>query len=107
METQEEQLNEDTKVLLRERQTEIRKILEAIDELQQTKGWKTLQEVLFSKSLDAIERQLKNEALAVKVDTDKIYKLQGEWVWAKQFMDIPSFTKTLKAQLTELNRKLQ
>lgn len=101
------ELTEEVKVKLREKQTELVKILEALDGLSKIKEWKVLQELLFAPSLEAIERQVKNEALALEIDEKKLYKLQGEWVWARQFMNVSEFTKTLKHQLEGIKNKLK
>lgn len=101
------ELTEETKALLREKEVELVKILEALDALSKNKDFKTLQELLFSKSQDAVERQIKNESLAQEINTDKLYKLQGEWVWVRQFMDIPSFVKTLRRELEAIKTKLK
>lgn len=102
-----QELTEEAKVLLREKQSEINRILEALEGLEKNKDWKTLRETLFGKSLEAIERQIKNEALSPEINSEKLYKLQGEWVWAKQFMDIPAFIQSLKRELEAIKLKIK
>jgi len=101
------ELSEDIKEQIRAKQVEIEKILEALEKLDKSKEWKTLQELLFKTSVEAIERQVKNEALAPKIDVDKLYRLQGEYAWARQYMDIPSFISSLKTQLQGIKQKLK
>ena len=100
-------ITEDVKVLLRERQAELVKIIEALAKLDNSKEWETLKELIFNKSLKAIERQILNESTAVKIDTDKLYRLQGEWAWAKQYNDINKFGENLKKQLEAIKLKLK
>jgi hypothetical protein len=99
-------MTEEGKVLLREEQTRLIKIIEALSKLDKLKEWETLKELVFSKSLANIERQMLNESVAKEVDVDKIYRLQGEWAWAKQFTETDRFVETLKRQLEEIKKKL-
>ena len=101
------ELTEDIKEKLRVKQTEIEKVLEALEKLDKTKEWKALQEYLFKPSMEAIERQMRNECTAPVIDKNKLYRLQGEWVWARQYMNIPNFVSTLKQELTALRNKLK
>jgi len=98
---------EEVKVMLRERQTELVKLIEALSKLENSKEWETLKNLVFDKSLANIEKQILNTALAKKIDTDALYKLQGEWAWAKQYNDVGRFGGALKEQLVEIKRKLK
>lgn len=98
---------EEIEIKLREEQNKLVSIVEAFSKLEGTKEWDTLKELVFSKSLVAIERQLLNEALAPEINVSKLYKLQGEWVWAKQYNDTKRFTDTLKKQLEDIKKRLE
>lgn len=99
-------VSEENKARLREEQTRLIKILEALEKLDKSKEWHILKDLVFSKSLEVIERQIKNEALQPEISTDKLYKLQGEWVWAKQYSDTDRFVKTIKLQLEEIKKRI-
>ncbi len=101
------EINEDMAVKLREEQTRLIKLIEALAVLKESKEWNVLKELVFDKTITSIERQLLQTTLAPKIDTDKLYKLQGEWVWAKQYSDTDRFIDTLKKQLEALNKKLK
>lgn len=96
----------DPKTILQEEQTRLISILEALEKLDKTKEWTTVKELVFNRSLESIERQIKVESLATEINTDKLYKLQGEWVWAKQFCDIDRFVETIKKQLEDIKQRL-
>ena len=100
-------LTEEAKVLLREQQTSLVKIVKAFDALEKSEEWTTVKELVFSKSLEAIERQIKAEALQKEVNIHNLYKLQGEWVWAKQYAEPHQFIENLKKQLEEIKRRLK
>lgn len=98
---------EEIRALLRGRQSEINRILEAFDGLQKNKDWETLRECVFDKSFSLIEKQLKNASLEQAIDLTKIYRLQGKRELARTLMDVPHYIKQLKLELVELNKKLQ
>lgn len=99
-------LTDENKALLIKEQNRLIKIIEALSKLDKSKEWETLKEEVYAKSLVAIERQMLNESLSPAINTDKLYKLQGEWVWAKQFTDVDRYVDTLKRQLEQIKKKL-
>jgi hypothetical protein len=92
---------------LREEEGRLIKILESIDGLEENKDWKTLKELVFDKSLESIERQIKVESLSLEINIPKLYKLQGEWAWCKQFCDTKQFVEQLKTNLEGIKKKLR
>jgi len=99
-------LTDENKALLREEQTRLIKIIEALSKLDKSKEWESLKEEVYAKSLLAIERQMLNECMSPTIKTDKLYKLQGEWAWAKQFADVDRYVDSLKRQLEQIKKKL-
>lgn len=100
-------LTDEVKAQLRVEQARLVKIIEALVKLDGSKEWQTLKEEVFDKSKQAIERQLMVECLAQEVKDPKIYRLQGEYAWARQFCETDRFVETLKRQLEEIKRKLK
>jgi hypothetical protein len=92
---------------LEEKREELVKIVESFERLEKSKEWQTLKELVFSKSVTAIERQLLHESLATEIDPNKLYRLQGEWSWARQYNDTGRFIETLKKQLADIKSKLE
>lgn len=100
------EITEEVKIRLREEQSKLVKIIEAFAKLEYSKEWQVTKELVFEKSLIAIERQMLNECLAPVINTDKIYRLQGEWAWAKQYNETGRFVENLKKQLEEIKKRL-
>lgn len=100
-------LTDEIRVKLIAEQTNLVKVIETFTKLSNSKEWETLKELVFDRSLQAIERQMMNEALAPEIKTEKLYRLQGEWAWAKQYNDTNRFVENLKRQLEEIKRKLK
>ena len=93
--------------LLREEENRLIKLIEALSKLDKSKEWQVLKEMVFDKSLASIERQMMTSVLTPDINIEQLYKLQGEWAWAKQFADIDRFVETLKKQLEEIKKKLK
>ena len=100
-------LTDEVKVQLRQEQTRLVKIIEAYSQLEKSEEWETLQDLVFSKSVAAVERQMLNECLGQEIHPEKLYRLQGEWAWAKQYNDKGRFVELLKKQLEEIKKKLK
>lgn len=83
------------------------RLVESLSRLETNEDWKTLKELVFEKSVSSIERQLLNETLNKEINTNQIYKLQGEWAWAKQYTDVSRFIETLRKQLEDVKSKLK
>jgi hypothetical protein len=93
--------------LLRQRQVELTKIIEALDELVQSKSWQTLIELVFNKEEERLERLLLSEAKNNPVDVVKCYLIQGELKPTKRFNDLIGYASLLKKELEGINLKLQ
>lgn len=80
-----------------ERQSELIKIIEAIDGVLNNRDWHILREE-FEKRAEVLERQMLTEVKKSKLEDDKIYFLQGQLAEAKRF-DLPSWADKLKKEL--------
>lgn len=107
MDDVEREISEEAKVILREKQTELVKLIKAFVSLEENKDWVTLRELVFQRSLAAIEREIMNESIKPEISINKLYKLQGEWVWAKQYSETNRFVETLKKQLEDIKQRLK
>ncbi len=92
---------------LRERQIELIKILEALNSVLKSSAWQTLEEMVFQKLVERLDRQLLSEARNPKIETDKLYLLQGERNWANRFADLRVYGEQLKKELAGINLKLK
>ncbi len=102
-----EELNTEAKSLLKEEQIKLAKVIESFERLNESKEWEILKELVFDKSLASIKKQLLNATLAPEINTNKLYRLQGEWAWAKKFNDINGYVDSLKKELLEINKRLK
>lgn len=61
------------------REQDLVNILEAFSRLRQTKDWNILQDLFYKPQIKNIESQILAESLSYKMDSTKLYRLQGEW----------------------------
>ena len=90
--------NSDTQKNIRDRQTELVLIIEAIDEVLKTKGWQTLKELVWDKEVERIERLLLSEAKGSEINFGTIFRLQGELQRTRRY-DLRSYAEMLKKEL--------
>lgn len=102
-----DELTEERRAQLRETQTQLLRQLDALAKLDEREEWQTLKELVFNKSVASIERQQLLEAQAKEISLPKLYKLQGEWEWAKRYSDVDRFADSLKKQLKEIKSLLK
>ncbi len=102
-----DELSDKSIELLEQKREELVKIIQSFEILDKSKEWSTLKELVFDKSLASIERQLLSESLSPELTTSKLYKLQGEYAWAKRFTDFNGFIEKSKKQLEDINKKIK
>ena len=85
---------------LRDRQSELAVIVQALDEVLSTKAWQTLKELLWDKEAERIERLLLSEAKKVSPDIGQMRQLQGELSKALRYSDLKSYAERFKKELS-------
>lgn len=101
-----DELSEESKVELRKRQTDVIRLVEALESLEKSKEWETVRELVYDRSVASIERQMLQASLVPTISLEVLYRLQGEYSWAKRYSDIPRFIRTLTQELQSLKIKL-
>src|SRR4051812_8320783 len=77
---------------LRNRDSELVRIIEALGRLSNTKDWSTLKNYVFDGVTENLERRLASEASKMPLNDKEIYKLQGQLVWARKYSDLENLT---------------
>ena len=88
--------------MLRSKQEEIAKIIEAIDAIAQSNYWKFLEKELFQKVLDASVNQL-----CVEKDDRKVVLLQGKIEILSKYADFKSFSEAYRMELKKIESQLK
>jgi len=87
---------------LRERQTEIVEIIEALEAVKQSSYWKVLQNKIFTASLELLQRKIRNEK-----DSKEIFRLQGQLGWAEKFADLDKMVEVYRKELENIKQQLK
>lgn len=102
----EEQFEAEKAPLIRQRQEEVVKIIEALESLVLNGNWKVLKILLFDGLVVALEARLKLEASKKMIDVNELNILNGQLMWAKRYSDLNKLIDVYKLELTQLGDKL-
>ncbi len=98
---------EEGKVLFQQKHAELVKIIKSFENLEKSQEWETLKELVFNDALKGIEKQILTECTSPVIDLHKLYKLQGERIWARRYCNVDQYIETLKKQLEDINKKIK
>lgn len=93
--------------VLRQKQQELLKIIEAVSKVANSGEWKQLRELVFDKQVERLEKELKSASLQNELNSPEIYRLQGKITWAKRYSDFYKLTETYKTELKQITLKLE
>lgn len=96
----------DNTEILRQMESKALKILEAITELQQSKAWGSLKELVFDDLVGRLERELSNEAKKTELDDRKLNRIAGQLQWATRYANLQLFYDQTRLELTRLRKLL-
>ena len=91
----------DIKPMLRARQEEIAKIIEAVDSICQSNYWRVIEEV-FQSSLNSAVNQI-----CVEKDDRKVAHLQGKIEVLSKYADFKAFSDAYRLELKSIEQKLK
>lgn len=86
-------------------QAQLTRLIETLSVLLETKEWKTLLELHFNKEEERIKRLLLTEAKKSPIALEKIYQLQGEFIWAQRYADPRKWVLSLTNKLSQLKKR--
>lgn len=92
----------DIKPMLRARQEEIVKIIEAIDSISQSEYWKLLEAKVFQTSLNSCVNQI-----CVEKDDKQVARLQGKIEILSKYADFKGFSEAYRLELKNIERSLK
>lgn len=101
-----EQFEEEKAPIIRQRQEEIAKIIDALIGVSSNENWKVLKVLVFDGLVVALEARLKSEAIKKILDTDEIHRINGQLTWAKRYSDLNKLIDVYKLELVNLGEKL-
>lgn len=96
----------DHTALLREKETKNARVIEALQEVQKTKGWSSLKEDIFDPLTKRLKSELYTEAKKEHPDTLKLNRIAGQIEWAERYSDLSKLENVLRVELTNIKKLL-
>jgi len=91
---------------LRERETELIRLIEAIRDVNASESWSTLKEEVFDGVLVSLEKEIFSEARKDAPDLLKLSRLSGQLKWAERYSNLDKMESELRTELTNVRLKL-
>lgn len=104
LETEEEKA--DIKPLLRQRETELATVVDAITRVSATDDWMLLQDRVFNGVVEGLKKQRDAEVEKKPLNGPMIHSLNGQLAWAKKFTDLTKLADIYKLELSNIRKKL-
>lgn len=97
---------EQIQVKVQERESEIVRILEAIQTLKQRKEWSTLKTEVFDNLHTNLTKDMMEEASKADPNTNKLNRIAGEMKWAERFSNLEKWENVLRVELQGVRKRL-
>ncbi len=91
---------------LRERESELVKIIKAIEGIEQSAEWQILKEKVFDGVVDSLLRQRDNEVEKKPLNGPMIHSLNGQLAWAKKYSNLSKLADIYKLELRKIKEQL-
>lgn len=92
---------------LGERQSELVRIIEAIERIDESDEWSTLKSLIFSHTVESLEKRLKNESERLEIHVPLIHQIQGQLMWARKYADLNKLAESYRVELANIKRLTQ
>lgn len=92
----------DTSPYLRQRESELLEIIEAVDNISKSSYWKTLEQKVFAGLVESFERKIRTES-----DVHKVAWLQGALNIADKYVDFKKFADAYRLELKKVRQQLK
>lgn len=96
----------DPKDSLRERESFLVRVIEAIGRVEGSADWKVLQKEIFDPLTENLQRLVIQETRKEKINTDVIHSLNGQLAWAKKYSKLDDLSKIFKVELTNIRKQI-
>lgn len=96
----------DPKSALRERESYLVRVIEAIGRVSGTADWKILKNEIFDSLVETLERRIKSETQKEVLNDPELYRLQGQLGWAKKFSRLEELAQVFKVELINIRKQI-
>lgn len=96
----------DPKPQLRAEESKMVRIIEAVQEIEESDAWSSLKQTVFDHLLDTLEKELKEEARKPNPDTNRLNRIAGQMEWAEKYVDLSKLALRYRNQLQAIRTTL-
>lgn len=96
----------DISPVLRERESELVKIIDSLNKVATSDEWSSLTNLVFNGVVEKLERDLLGEAKKDDPDKQKLASLNGQFVWARKYANLNGLANFYRNELKNLREKL-
>lgn len=97
---------QDNKPQLRERESQLVRIIGSLQGVQKSKEWSSLKTELFDGLTERLSRELTGEAKKEIPDILKLTRLAGQLKWAERYSDLSKLEQEFRTELTHVKSLL-
>lgn len=91
--------------LLRQKETELIQIIEALSKVIESREWAVLKDKIFDGVVESLERRLKTEIKKKPLNGPLIHSLNGQIEWAEKYSNLESLAHIYKQELTNVRNQ--
>ena len=91
---------------LKDHQAKFSRIVEAISQVESNQSWKNLKKIYLDEIVKNLKRQLSLEAGRRELNAPEIYRLQGQLLWAKRYVDLKKLAESFMLQIDNLKKQI-
>lgn len=92
---------------LRERESELVRLIDTINRIVSNSDWLTLKEIYLDRLIPSLEKQLKTESEKDEIIPSKIYRLQGKLEISKRYTDLEKLNDDFRKELVNVRLQLK
>ena len=96
----------DKKPILRQKEGDLVKLIEAIERVAHTSDWQILRNFIFDDLTESLERRLNSESGKGELNQPEIYRLQGQLMLARKYSDFKKLADVYRSELSNVRQML-
>lgn len=89
---------------LRERESKLVRIIEALTKVSESREWKELKSLLFDNLLESLEKRLRLEVDKDIINLAEVQFLKGQIRWAKNYSDLEKLADENRKELSNIRK---
>jgi hypothetical protein len=97
---------EERNVNLREKESELVRVITALEEVGQSAAWSSLKRDIFDNLKESLQKKIFQEATKEKPDVSILTSLRGEWKWVSRFADLSTYRDEKRLELNNVKKLL-